>query len=144
MAQESMRNLRARRVQRGLVQVNVWIKADDRTAFDMAIAPFKTRAIEADTIDAASSSMTPAPATPIENNDQPAAKSRRASQPRAPKLPGIMLPCRVVFQTKPATAIRNRMKDEGWVYDDDVWWAYEIELVTDWRDQILSLGGEFL
>jgi len=144
MAQESMRNLRARRVQLGLVQVNVWITADDRAAFDVAIAPFKTRAIEADNINTARPAMTPAPATPIENTDQPAEKSRRASKTRAPKPPVIMLPCRVVFQTKPATAIRNRMKDEGWVYDNDVWWAYEIELVTDWRDQILSLGGKFL
>jgi len=144
MAQESMRNLRARRVQLGLVQVNVWIKADDRAAFDVAIAAFKTRAIEADAIGAASSSMVSAPVAPIENTDPPAGKPRRATQTRAPKPPGIMLPCRVVFQTKPATAIRNRMKDEGWVYDDEVWWAYEIELVTDWREQILSLGGEFL
>jgi len=144
MAQESMRNLRARRVQLGLVQVNVWIKADDRAAFDVAIAAFKTRAIEADAIGAARPAMMATTATPIENTDQPPEKSRRAVQTRAPKPPGIMLPCRVVFQTKPATAIRNRMKDEGWVYDDDAWWAYEIELVTDWREQILSLGGKFL
>jgi hypothetical protein len=41
--------------------------------------------------------MTPAPATSMENNEQPAEKSRRASKTRA---------------LKPASAIRNRMKDD--------------------------------
>ena len=144
MAQDSMRHLRARRVQRGLVQVNVWIKADDRAAFDVAIAPFKTRAVAADGIDTARPALMATTATPTENPHQPAEKSRRPSQPRAPKPAKIMLPCRVVFPAKPATAIRNRMKDDGWIYDDEVWWAYDIELVTDWQDQILSLGGRFL
>jgi hypothetical protein len=35
MSRQSMTDLRARRAERGLVQMNLWIRDEDRTAFDV-------------------------------------------------------------------------------------------------------------
>ena len=48
MGKQSMTVLRERRVERGLVQVNFWIREEDRAAFEVAVAPFKDRASKLD------------------------------------------------------------------------------------------------
>ncbi len=48
MGKQSMTELRERRAERGLVQVNFWIREEDRAAFEVAVAPFKDRASKLD------------------------------------------------------------------------------------------------
>lgn len=48
MGKQSMTTLRERRAERGLVQMNLWIREEDREAFAAAVAPFKKRAGEMD------------------------------------------------------------------------------------------------
>lgn len=48
MGKQSMTVLRERRAERGLVQINLWIRDEDRDAFAAAVAPFRERAGEMD------------------------------------------------------------------------------------------------
>jgi hypothetical protein len=48
MGKQSMTTLRERRAERGLVQMNLWIREEDREAFTAAVAPFRERAGELD------------------------------------------------------------------------------------------------
>jgi hypothetical protein len=48
MGKHSMTTLRERRAERGLVQMSLWIRDEDRAAFAAAVEPFKQRAGELD------------------------------------------------------------------------------------------------
>jgi hypothetical protein len=48
MSKQSMTSLRERRAALGLVQMNLWIREEDRVAFIAAVDPFKQRAGEID------------------------------------------------------------------------------------------------
>jgi hypothetical protein len=48
MGKQSMTTLRERRAERGLVQMSLWIREEDREAFTAAVAPFRERAGERD------------------------------------------------------------------------------------------------
>ena len=152
MSKQSMTSLRERRAELGLVQMNLWIRDEDRAAFAAAVEPFKRRAGELDPAqrpgrkrqEAARASplhlerwKTPAP---------PETPQRPAAGRSAPR-PVITLPCRLIFPTKPPAHIRNAMKDEGWGYDklSGVWstdrgWLAERwieELTRDWHARII-------
>jgi hypothetical protein len=141
-----MTDLRARRAERGLVQMNLWIRDEDRAAFDVAVARFRQRAGELDP------AMKPgrkpleavmASALHLERQKQ----SRRPKRPAAQPLATITLPCRLTFPVVPSASLRNQLKAEGWHYDrlEGVWSTDDRELAEDWIDELtLDLNARLL
>jgi hypothetical protein len=105
MSKETMAAVRDRRKGLGLVQMNVWILEEDRSAFLAAVAPFRDRAREI---------------------EQAAGKKRQTSIPRA---------YRVTFPITPPAAVRNAMKAAGWRYDRaaDIWTGETTEATDEAR-----------
>ena len=102
MSKETMAAVRDRRKELGLVQMNVWILEEDRSAFLATVAPFRDRAREI---------------------EQAAGKKRQTTIPRA---------YRATFPITPPAAVRNAMKAAGWRYDRaaDIW-TVETTAATD-------------
>ncbi|MCP1238019.1 hypothetical protein NKW55_15905, partial [Gluconobacter kondonii] len=102
MSKTTMAAVRDRRKGLGLVQMNVWIQDEDKSAFLAAVTPFKNRAREI---------------------EQAARKTPQAAIPRA---------YRVTFPITPPAAVRNAMKAAGWRYDRgaDIW-TVETTAATD-------------
>lgn len=152
MSKQSMTSLRERRAALGLVQMNLWIREEDRAAFTAAVEPFRRRAGEIDPAQRPGRKRQEAArASPLHLE-----RSRTQTPPGTPQRPAerwsapgsaITLPCRLIFPTKPPAHIRNAMKDEGWMYDklSGVWstdmrWLAECwieELTHDWHARII-------
>jgi len=143
MSKHSMTSLRERRAALGLVQMNLWIREEDRAAFTAAVEPFRERVGEID------------PAQPPGRKRQEAARasplhlerSRTPARPGTPQKPAerrsapgpaVALPCRLIFPTKPPAHIRNAMKDEGWGYDklSGVWSTDRAWLAERWIEEL--------
>jgi hypothetical protein len=153
MSRQSMTDLRVRRAERGLVQMNLWIRDEDRAAFDVAVARFRQRAGELDP------AMKPG-RKPLEavrasvlhleraKSQKPPGKPQRATgRPSASKPVTITLPCRLTFPVAPSASIRNQMKAEGWHYDKlaGVWSTDDRDLAEGWLDELtLDLNARML
>ncbi|MCW8309385.1 hypothetical protein AruPA_20410 [Acidiphilium sp. PA] len=140
-----MTSLRERRAELGLVQMNLWIREEDRAAFAAVVEPFKQRAGELDPAQrpgrkrqeaARASSLHLERRKPPTPQEMPQRPADRRSAPR----PAIALPCRLIFPTKPPAHIRNAMKDEGWFYDKlaGTWTADDADLVELWIEELTS------
>ncbi|WP_262313287.1 hypothetical protein [Acidiphilium sp. AL] len=137
MSKQSMTSLRERRAELGLVQMNLWIREEDRAAFTAAVEPFRERAGEID----------PAQRPGRKRQEAARASPQKLAERRSAPGPAITVPCRLIFPTKPPAHIRNAMKDEGWGYDklSGVWstdrgWLAERwieELTRDWYARII-------
>jgi hypothetical protein len=152
MSKHSMTSLRERRAELGLVQMSLWIRDEDRTAFAAAVEPFKRRAGDLDPAQRPGRKrqeavrVLPLHLEGRKTPSPPETHQRPAAGRSAPR-PAITLPCRLIFPTKPPAHIRNAMKDEGWGYDklSGVWstdrgWLAERwieELTRDWHARII-------
>lgn len=143
MGKQSMTVLRERRAERGLVQVNFWIREEDRAAFDVAVAPFKDRASKLDPahkpgrkpLEALRASLLGLQRIKTQKPPRPSRKP--AERPSAAK-PVIAMPCRLTFPVAPPANLRNAMKDDGWFYDKltGIWTAEEAELADIWLTEL--------
>lgn len=153
MSKHSMASLRERRAALGLVQMNLWIREEDRAAFTAAVAPFKQRAGELDPAQRPGrkrQEFARASSRPVARQKPPEAPQRPAERRSAPR-PAIALPCRLIFPTRPPARLRNAMKEDGWFYDKltGTWTADEAEpvelwieeLVRDWHARIIAPAG---
>ncbi|GBQ86596.1 hypothetical protein [Asaia krungthepensis] len=93
MSRQTMETVRRRRKALGLVQANVWIREEDREAFQAAVAPFRKAARDIE------------------------------QEAREEAVPFEDFTYRVRFPFAPPAAVRNTMKASGWLYDreGDVW-----------------------
>ena len=145
MGKQSMTTLRERRAERGLVQMNLWIREEDREAFATAVAPFRERAGELDPANKPGRKPVEALRRSLLHLGE---RIRTRTPPEVPqKPPGrrsakpamiLTLPCRLTFPTTPPAHIRNAMKDDGWFYDKltATWTADEAELVDIWLPEL--------
>jgi hypothetical protein len=152
MSKQSMAALRERRTELGLVQMNLWIRDEDRAEFEAAVAPFRDRATEIDS--AHKSGRKPLEtvresihrgleANPAQRPPQaPQKPARRQSPPK----PRITLPCRLTFPTPPPASLRNAMKDDGWRYERDrgIWIADQLQVASAWLPELLEDWGAHL
>ncbi|OYV68164.1 MAG: hypothetical protein B7Z67_14200 [Acidiphilium sp. 21-60-14] len=143
MSKYSMTSLRERRAELGLVQMNLWIREEDRAAFAAAVEPFKQRAGELDPTQRPGRKRQEAGrASPLHLERRktlaPPETPQRPAERRSAPRPAIALPCRLIFPTKPPAHIRNAMKDEGWFYDKlaGTWTADDADLVELWIDEL--------
>ncbi len=143
MSKHSMTSLRERRAELGLVQMNLWIRDEDRAAFAAAVEPFKRRAGELDPAQRPGRKrQEPAMASPLlferPKTPTPPETPQRPVAGRSAPIPAITLPCRLIFHTKPPAHIRNAMKDEGWCYDKlaGTWTATDPDLVELWIEEL--------
>lgn len=143
MGKQSMTTLRERRAELGLVQMNLWIRDEDRAAFTAAVAPFRERAGERDPTKQPGRKRLEAVRASVRHLE----RSRHQTAPQVPQTPAerrsaprpkISLPCRLIFPSKPPAHIRNAMKDDGWFYDKlaGTWTADEAELVESWLTEL--------
>ena len=143
MSKHSMASLRERRAALGLVQMNLWIREEDRAAFTAAVEPFKQRAGELDPAQRPGrkrQEFARASSRPVARQKPPEAPQRPAERRSAPR-PAIALPCRLIFPTAPPAHICNAMKDEGWGYDklSGVWTANQADLVEIWLAELTAV-----
>lgn len=143
MGKHSMTSLRERRAALGLVQMNLWIREEDRAAFTAAVEPFKQRAGEMDPAQPPGRKHQRAARTPRlhlepSRTPTPSGTPQRPAEERSAPRPTIALPCRLIFSTRPPAHIRNAMKDEGWFYDKlaGTWTAQDAELVERWIEEL--------
>ena len=144
MSKQSMTTLRERRAELGLVQMNLWIRDEDRAAFTAAVEPFRMRAAELDPAQRPGRKRLEAVrASPLHlersrTPTPPEAPQRPVGRRSAPR-PAITLPCRLIFPTTPPAHLRNAMKDDGWFYDKltGTWTADEAELVELWIEELI-------
>jgi hypothetical protein len=143
MGKHSMTSLRERRAALGLVQMNLWIREEDRAAFTAAVEPFKQRAGEMDPAQRPGRKRQRAARTPRLHLERsrtptPSGTPQTPSERRSAPGPTIALPCRLIFPTRPPAHIRNAMKDEGWFYDklSGTWTTNEAELIERWIEEL--------
>ncbi len=142
MSKHSMTSLRERRAELGLVQMNLWIRDEDRAAFAAAVEPFKRRAGELDPAQRPGRKRQEAarvlPHLERRKTPAPPETPQRPAAGRSAPRPAITLPCRLIFPTKPPAHIRNAMKDEGWCYDElaGTWTASDPDLVELWIEEL--------
>jgi hypothetical protein len=144
MSKDSMAALRARRSQLGLVQMNLWIRDEDRAAFAAAVEPFKRRAAELDQAQQPGRKRLEATMTASLHSGRlkaqtPSGALLRPVGRRPLPRPSISIPCRLIFPSKPPAYIRNTMKDDGWTYDKltGTWTADRAELVEAWIEELI-------
>jgi hypothetical protein len=145
MGKQSMTTLRERRAERGLVQMNLWIREEDREAFAAAVAPFRERAGALDPVNKPGRKPLEALRGAILHMERirtqnPPEPHQKPVERHVPAKPVITLPCHLVFPAKPPADIRNAMKDDGWLYDKlaNVWTAEEQELLDIWLDELVQ------
>lgn len=145
MSKQSMAALRERRAELGLVQMNLWIREEDRAEFEAAAAPFRARAAEIDP--AHKPGRKPQEAVREPNRRSPAQRppqtSQRPSDWLAERRAWLTLPCRLTFPNPPPASLRNEMKAAGWRYDRDsgIWVADQIKLAKAWLPELVEGWG---
>ncbi|KDM65093.1 hypothetical protein [Acidiphilium sp. JA12-A1] len=144
MTRQSMNTLRSRRAELGLVQMNLWIREEDRVAFEAAVAPFKARVAEIDPPRQRGRRSIDAIKERIERLEQDGhLESRKVTRhrPSAKEVPP--LPVRLAFPSVPPAALRDAMKGDGWAYDrsTNVWSTQEPELVESWLAELVEDWG---
>ena len=143
-----MTALRERRAALGLVQMNLWIREEDRAEFEAAMAPFRERAAAIDPthkpgrkpVEAVRDSIRRLERSTTERPPQASQKPvRRHPTPK----PRITLPCRLSFPSTPPAALRNEMKAAGWQYDrtTGLWSTNDTELADDWLPDLTEKRG---
>jgi hypothetical protein len=113
-----MTSLRERWAELGLVQMNLWIREEDRSAFTAAVESFRERAGEIDPSQRPGRKRQEAArASPLHlgrsRTPAPPGTPQKPAQRRSAPGPAVTLPCRLIFPTKPPAHIRNAMKDRG-------------------------------
>jgi len=143
MGKHSMASFRERRASLGLVQMNLWIREEDRAAFTAAVEPFKQRAGELDPAQRRGRKRQKAARVHLEPTRTPTSSGtpETPADERSTPRPAIALPCRLIFPTAPPAHICNAMKDEGWGYDklSGVWTANQADLVEIWLAELTAV-----
>lgn len=153
MSKQSMDTLRERLTELGLVQMNLWIRTEDRDEFEAAVAPFRERVAM---IYLAQAPVRKSPAAVLTQSRQSSKKrsttrkpphiSDRPSAWRSERRDWLMLPCRLTFATPPPMSIRNAMQADGWRYDEDdgIWIADQLKLAKAWLPELVEGWGALI